>query len=104
MEAACYAFPIVEPYPLRLPPGEDLRRALETAVAAHACDAAFVLGGIGSLGVTCLRLAAAAHPHALEGPVEILTLAGTIAPGGSHLHMSVADAQGRVQGGHVAYG
>jgi predicted DNA-binding protein with PD1-like motif len=31
-------------------------------------------------------------------------LAGTVAGNGSHLHMSVADSQGRVMGGHVAHG
>jgi hypothetical protein len=94
----------VEPYPLRMSPGEDLRRALEMAVAARACAAAFVIGGIGSLAVTRMRFAGAAEPFTLEGPLEILTLVGTIATNGSHLHMSVSDARGRVQGGHVASG
>jgi uncharacterized protein len=40
----------------------------------------------------------------LHGDLEILTLAGTVASNGSHLHMSVADTDGRVFGGHVAYG
>mgnify|MGYP000929381339 CR=1 FL=1 len=31
-------------------------------------------------------------------------LAGTIAANGSHLHASLADASGVVQGGHLAYG
>jgi predicted DNA-binding protein with PD1-like motif len=33
-----------------------------------------------------------------------LTLAGTVADNGSHLHISVADVEGRVVGGHVASG
>ena len=40
----------------------------------------------------------------LHGDLEILTLAGTVAANGSHLHMSVADSEGRVMGGHVANG
>lgn len=36
--------------------------------------------------------------------MEILTLAGSLSPDGAHLHMSVADAQGRVVGGHVTPG
>ena len=90
--------------PLRILPGEDLRKALEDAVAAHACGAAFVLAGIGSLGTTRIRLAGEGEPRVLNGDVEILTLAGTISANGSHLHMSVADAQGHVSGGHVAFG
>ena len=94
----------VTPLPLRLRPGDDLRRALEAAVAAAGCEAAFVISGIGSLGVTKLRLAGAEHAIDVPGDVEILTLAGSIAVSGSHLHASVADASGRVLGGHVARG
>ncbi len=88
--------------PLRLHPGEDLRLALEAALAGS--GAAFVLQGIGSLSVAQLRLAGAGQPTELLGDLEILTLAGSIAPDGAHLHMSVSDAQGRVMGGHVAAG
>jgi len=92
------------PLPLRLMPGDDLRRALEAAVAGQGCSAAFVLSGIGSLGVTRLRLAGAEQAIEIAGETEILTLSGSIAVKGSHLHASVADASGRVRGGHVAYG
>ena len=40
----------------------------------------------------------------LEGPLEILTLSGSLGADGAHLHMSVADAAGTVSGGHVGYG
>ena len=90
--------------PLRLVQGDDLRRATEAAVASHGASAAFVISGIGSLAVTKLRLAGAEAAIDVQGDVEILTLAGSIATNGSHLHMSVADADGRVLGGHVAYG
>jgi uncharacterized protein len=94
----------MEAYPLRIPPEMDLRRAVEDAVAERACCAAFLVSGIGSLREARLRLAGAAQPQALHGDLEILTLAGTIAGNGSHLHMSVATTEGQVQGGHVAYG
>ena len=51
-----------------------------------------------------LRLAGATEPETLQGDYEILTLAGTLAADGAHLHVSVADSQGRVTGGHVAHG
>jgi len=95
---------MIKPWPLRLLPGDDLRGALEAAVAAQGCTAAFVLAGIGSLAQTRLRLAGAEAPHVLDGDVEILSLSGSIAANGAHLHMSVADADGRVLGGHVAPG
>jgi predicted DNA-binding protein with PD1-like motif len=94
----------MHPIPLRLLPGEDLRAALEAALTRHAAGAAFVLQGIGSLSVAQLRLAGAEHPTELRGDLEILTLAGSLAPDGAHLHISIADAHGRVMGGHVAAG
>ena len=88
--------------PLRLNPGADLRESLEAELAARACSAAFVVSAIGSLSVARLRFAGAREPVELSGDLEILTLAGSVAVNGSHLHISVADAQGRVTGGHVA--
>lgn len=40
----------------------------------------------------------------LEGDLEILTVSGSLSPDGAHLHISVADSQGRVSGGHLAMG
>lgn len=90
--------------PLRLRPGDDLRRALEQALVASGVEAGWVLQGIGSLASPALRLAGAAEATPIGGPCEILTLAGSVARGASHLHASLADAQGRVLGGHLPYG
>jgi predicted DNA-binding protein with PD1-like motif len=90
--------------PLRLTPGQDVRAALEAILCEHGINAAFVLQGIGSLGVARLRLAGAEQPIELRGDLEILTLAGSLSPDGAHLHMALADAQGCVSGGHVASG
>ncbi|HOX69017.1 MAG TPA: DNA-binding protein [Burkholderiaceae bacterium] len=94
----------METLPIRLLPGQDLRRSLETAVAERGCRAAFVLSGIGSLSPAVLRLAGASEVRTMTEDVEILTLAGSIAQHGSHLHASVSDARGAVVGGHLAYG
>ncbi|MFO1206274.1 MAG: PPC domain-containing DNA-binding protein [Burkholderiales bacterium] len=88
--------------PLRLSPGDDLRRALESVVAKG--PSGFVVCGIGSLTRARLRLAGAEHETPLEGPFEILSLAGSLSIDGAHLHMAVADASGHVTGGHVCYG
>jgi uncharacterized protein len=91
----------MEALPLRILPGTDLRRSLETAAGTRA---AFVISGIGSLSNASLRFAGKDEPELLEGDLEILTLAGSISAQGSHLHMSIASAQGQVMGGHVSYG
>ena len=90
--------------PLRLSPGDDLRAALDAALDATGAEAAFVVAGIGSLREARLRCAGRDTPHHVVGDLEILTLAGTLGAGGSHLHASLADADGRVFGGHVAPG
>jgi predicted DNA-binding protein with PD1-like motif len=94
--------------PVRLTPGQDLRAALEAAVQAQNCRAAFVLSGIGSLSTAGIRLAGTEQPMRLTGEMEILTLSGTVAVDGckttSHMHMAVSTATGQVLGGHVAPG
>jgi predicted DNA-binding protein with PD1-like motif len=94
----------LQAWPLRLQPGDDLRRSLEQAVAQRGLAAVFVLAGVGSLGPAMLRLAGADLPQRLDGDLELLTLSGSVSPDGAHLHLSVADAAGRVTGGHAAYG
>jgi len=91
--------------PLRLPPGADLKQALQGLVAEPAwAQGAFVVAGIGSLEGARLRLAAADAGTEIAGPCELLSLQGTLSADGAHLHMAVADAQGRVWGGHVLDG
>jgi predicted DNA-binding protein with PD1-like motif len=94
----------MQAHPLRLSPGDNLRASIEQALRRLDAHAAFVIQGIGSLSVAQLRFAGIDAPSELRGDFEILTLAGSVAPDGAHLHMSVSDAQGRVSGGHVANG
>lgn len=89
--------------PMRIRPDADLRRTLEGTLGEQRVGAAFVIGGIGSLRQARLRLAGKAEPDALNCELEILTLSGSLSADGAHLHMSVADASGRVIGGHVGY-
>lgn len=91
-------------HPLRLRPGDDLRRALEAAVGACGFDSAFVVSGIGSLVDARLRFAGDDKETLVTGPLEIVSLSGTLSASGVHLHMAVSDACGRVHGGHVGHG
>ncbi|NNG22480.1 PPC domain-containing DNA-binding protein [Telluria aromaticivorans] len=90
--------------PVRLHPRQDLRGALASILADTGGGAAFVLQGIGSLSVARIRFAGKPEATELRGDLEILTLAGSLSSDGWHLHITVADAQGRVTGGHVAPG
>jgi predicted DNA-binding protein with PD1-like motif len=90
--------------PLRLHPGQDLRLSLEAWMAEHKEQAGCVISAVGSLSVARLRLAGAAEAKAIRGDQEILSLAGTLAPAGAHLHIAVADRRGAVIGGHLCPG
>ena len=85
---------------VRLEPGDDLRGALEQLALPAAC----VVSGIGSLTRAVLRYAAQDEGTVLEGPLEVISLAGTLSVDGAHLHASVADAKGQLRGGHVMRG
>lgn len=90
--------------PLRLNPGDDLRRALVEIVTERGAGPAFVLSGIGSLVDARLRFAGEAGERCIDGPLEIISLSGSVTPAGAHLHMAVSDRDGRVTGGHVGFG
>ena len=90
--------------PLRLPPGADLRRALETWMGKQQEQAGCLISAVGSLSLAQLRLAGATQGTAIHGELEILSLSGTLSPDGAHLHLAIADSSGAVIGGHLGAG
>ena len=90
--------------PLRLPPGADLRQALESWMGEQSEQAGCLISAVGSLSVAQLRLAGATQAPAIHGELEIISLSGTLSPDGAHLHIAVADCQGSVIGGHLCMG
>ncbi len=91
-------------YALRLGPGQDLRTALQQFVAEKKLEAACIVTCVGSLQKTVLRLANQDHHTSFEGKREIVSLVGTLAVTGSHLHLSVSDSTGITLGGHLVEG
>jgi len=89
---------------LRLGPGADLRAELEAASARLGLAAGCIVTCVGSLAPARLRLAGADTVLELVGPLEIVSLVGTLSPDGPHLHVAVADARGSVHGGHLLAG
>jgi predicted DNA-binding protein with PD1-like motif len=90
--------------PLRLQPGDDLRRALEAWMGEQEEQAGCVISAVGSLSLAQLRLAGAPEATAIRGELEILSLAGTLSPDGAHVHIAIADSSGAVIGGHLCEG
>ncbi|WOD38860.1 DNA-binding protein [Nodosilinea sp. E11] len=94
----------MQTYCLRLTPGEDLKQALQTFAQAQALEAGIVLTGLGSFTQASLRFAAVSEATVIDRPLELIALSGTLSRHGMHLHGAVADAQGRVYGGHIMPG
>jgi predicted DNA-binding protein with PD1-like motif len=90
--------------PLRLPPGVDLRQALEALARIDPDCCGFVVCGIGSLASPTLRFADQVEGVVLAGPHEVITLTGSVTRDGAHLHLLVADSDDRTHGGHLCHG
>lgn len=88
----------------RLSPNADLRSSIWTWCVDHHIDSAAIVTCVGSLSTATLRLAGADIIETRTGPFEICSLVGTITADGVHLHISLADGQGRMWGGHLCEG
>ncbi len=89
---------------LRLKPGDDLKQALLQHCCNRKIDAACILTCAGSLQRAVLRYADKPNGVAIAGPLEIVSLVGTLSQHGLHLHIALSDGEGRVVGGHVLEG
>ena len=93
----------MQPLPLKLAPGSDLRLSLE-ALAQRDGISGFVLGVVGNLTTASFQCPGQAEPTVLEGDLEVITLNGTFSPEGVHLHLSLSDGACQVWGGHLEPG
>lgn len=91
-------------YALRLKPNQDLRAELERFAKENKISAGFVITAGGSLKQAKIRLADQSEATALEGKYEIVSLVGTLAADGVHLHISLSDKTGVTTGGHLTEG
>lgn len=91
-------------YTFRLKPGDDLFESIEAFVREKNIEAGCVLSGVGSLTRAVLRLANRDVFSQFEGHFEIVSLTGTVSIHGSHLHISIADGDGKTIGGHLVGG
>lgn len=91
-------------YPLRLRPGQDIKHEIMYFVNENGIRAGFVITCVGSLRKAALRLADQQETRYFNRKFEIVSLTGTVEPGGAHLHIALADASGAVIGGHLQAG
>ena len=92
----------------RLPPGADLKAELARFAEAHALRAGCILSCVGSLSHARLRmpggLGEAEARRTFDGPMEIVSLTGTLSPDGLHIHIALARRDGVCVGGHLSGG
>ena len=93
----------MQPLPLKLAPGSDLRLSLEELAQRDGLSG-FVLGVVGNLTKASFQCPGQAEPTVLEGDLEVITLNGTFSPEGVHLHLSLSDGACQVWGGHLEPG
>ncbi|MEY3462524.1 MAG: hypothetical protein RLZZ468_302 [Cyanobacteriota bacterium] len=89
--------------PLHLNPGDDVRTSLE-GLARQRQGHGFVLSVVGNLSQAAFQCPGRHGPTVLGGELEIITLTGTLAPEGVHLHLSFSDGNCQVWGGHLEAG
>ena len=90
---------------LRLEPGADVLQSLQQFAEQIGISAGFVASAVGS--VTRCNIRFANQPTGtLIGPAhfEIVSLCGTVAQSGCHVHVSLSDGAGVVVGGHLLAG
>ena len=91
-------------FALRLKPDQDLRQSLKTFAEEQNIKAGFILTAIGSLKQATIRFANQNISAVLTDKFEIISLNGTLATTGIHLHIAIADKQGKTLGGHLDNG
>lgn len=99
------AFPsILHCWTIRLKPGDDIKVILDELARDYNISAGIIITCVGSLKKASVRFAGEPDTTILEGPFEIVSLTGTVAKTGSHIHISLSDKTGRTVGGHLKEG
>src|SRR4051794_26435209 len=92
---------------IRIKKGGDLKQAIAAFMAAEHISAGIVVGAAGSLSKARIRMADAQNTdddiREFNGNFEIVSLMG-MCTGSMHLHISIADKDGQVIGGHLKDG
>lgn len=88
-------------FAIRLKPNEDLKLSLKNFAIQQNIQAGFILTAIGSLKQAKTRFANQENSTVITDKFEIISLNGTIANTGLHLHIAISDFQGKTIGGHL---
>lgn len=88
-------------FSFRLQPGQDLKSEIQNFCTQNNILAGCLLSAVGSLDAANLRLASSPQIFNSVEKFEIVSATGTISKNGCHIHISIADTNGHVKGGHL---
>lgn len=91
-------------YALRLLPGQDVKLGIAQFVQLHNIKAGWIATCVGSLTQYHIRFANQPTGTKQQGYFEIVSLTGTLADNGMHVHINVSDSAGHTIGGHLLDG
>ena len=88
-------------YVFRLRPHEDLKKSIVQFARDNHIKAGIVITCVGSLEQFNLRFANRQAGTSQKGHFEIVSAVGTFSDTASHIHVSVANGDGEIIGGHL---
>ncbi|PMN88223.1 PPC domain-containing DNA-binding protein [Enterovibrio norvegicus] len=94
----------VSPIAFRLARGADLKQSVLASVQSNNIQAGCIASVVGCLSRLSLRLADGHSVVTIDGAYEIIAVSGTLTPEHVHLHLSAADSEGKMIGGHLMEG
>ena len=94
----------MQTHAFRLKPGDDVKQEIDTLVAGKGIKAGYIATAVGSLTHYNVQFANGDNGDSATGHFEVVSLVGTVSVHGSHLHISVADGDGKMIGGHLQDG
>lgn len=89
---------------VRLRRGEDLLQSIEELCTKNTIRAGVVLSAVGCVSKACVRDAGGVNIVAVDEPMEIVSLMGTVSEKRCHLHASFSKENLSVIGGHLVRG
>lgn len=94
----------MKPYILRLTKGDDLKVSIQEFVNKNQIKAGYIATCVGCLDQFKFRKADGVSEYFEVSNVEIISLTGTIAENGMHLHIGLIDQHLNNFGGHLLEG
>lgn len=91
-------------FAVRLKPNMDLKESLQNFVSLNNIQSGFILTAVGSLQQAKIRFAEQINSKVFNEKLEIVSVVGTLSQSGIHIHIALADKEGKTIGGHLDKG